>query len=334
MPALRHDPISNRWIIVARERAARPQPRIISAADTSALDCPFCGGHESRTPPESFSLRSSETSANENGWRVRVMGNKYPALGPMATTAPRFVDGRPAMGAHEVVVESPHHVASAGALGVAQWHDIVLAYRQRLEYWSRQQGMRYALLFKNVGAAAGASQQHIHSQLAVLPVVPPAVEAELDGAHTYYKEHARCVFCDLVKREMEEEVRLVAQTERFVAFCPYAGRFPFETWLMPRHHAPYFERLPNSDTEQLATILREVLCRVEACIQPVAYNCVFHTSPFDTHDLSHYHWHIEITPRMTTVAGFELGSGLFINPLPPEDAAAILRASSIPPQIT
>ena len=334
MPALRHDPISNRWIIVARERAARPQPPLMSTPESSALDCPFCAGHESRTPPESFSLRSADTSANENGWRVRVMPNKYPALGPMAISAPRFVDGKLAMGAHEVVVESPHHVASAGALGDSQWHDVVLAYKQRLEHWSKQPGMRYALLFKNIGSAAGASQQHIHSQLAVLPVVPPAVEAELDGAHKYYKEHARCVFCDLVQNELEEELRIVAKTERFVAFCPYAGRFPFETWILPRAHAPYFERVAQSDTEQLAKLLREVFCRVEACIQPVAYNCVFHTSPFDMHELSHYHWHIEITPRMTTVAGFELGSGLFINPLPPEDAAAILRASSIPPQIT
>ena len=181
------------------------------------------------------------------------------------------------------------------------------------------------MLFKNVGAAGGASLEHTHSQFIVTPIVPISVWEEMTGALEFFNYRGRCIYCDMVQQELATEKRIVLDTPHFTAFCPYASRFPFETWIVPKTHSSHFENIPKPGVDDLGSVLRQVLNKLELALDSPAYNYIIHTAPFDHQELPHYHWHIEIIPRLTKVAGFEWGSGFYINPVPPEDAAAFLR---------
>ncbi|MFN0051836.1 MAG: galactose-1-phosphate uridylyltransferase [Planctomycetales bacterium] len=330
MSEFRQDPITGRWVVIATERAGRPSDFSPIAASTSEANCPFCEGNESQTPPEVLARREPQTTPDQPGWRVRVVPNKFPALGQDETPVEPhdgFFRRRPGIGAHEVIIESPHHERSLARLGAGAIAEVLEVYRDRLLTRRRDPQLVHPLIFKNVGAAAGASLEHSHSQLIVSPIVPPVVAEELAGALAFYQARQRCVFCEMLAQEVAETRRLVVETPNVLAFCPYASRSPFEAWIVPRRHASHFETISDPLIQELGEVLQRVLQGLEVALESPPYNQLIHTAPFVPADLPYYHWHLEIIPRLTQVAGFEWGSGVFINPVPPEEGARMLRAA-------
>lgn len=338
MPDLRKDPIVDRWVIIAKNRAKRPQDVVeMQPAAAPGGFCPFCEGHERHTPGEIVAIRNSGTQHDRPGWRVRVVPNKFPALeieGELNKRGQGMYDMMRGVGAHEVIIESPHHLTSTTELSVDQLGDVLWIYRERLHDLARDDRLRYGMLFKNVGAAAGASLEHTHSQLIATPIVPINVVEEIAGSLAYHDYRGRCVFCDMVSQELDAQERIVLDLPGFVAFCPFAARFPFETWIVPTAHASHYETLSRASAAELARVLKRVLEKIEVALDRPAYNYIIHTAPFDTQAFDHYHWHIEIIPRVTKTAGFEWGTGFYINPVPPEEAAAFMRELTAAPQDT
>jgi UDPglucose--hexose-1-phosphate uridylyltransferase len=332
MPQLRKDPIVGRWVIVATERAKRPVAPKEDAAGPSGSFCPFCEGQEDKTPPEILAYRGTDASANGPGWRVRVVPNKFPALqveGALDKRAEGMYDKMNGIGAHEVIIECPFHEISMANFTEQNIREVLWVYRDRLVDLKKDSRLVYGMLFKNVGALAGASVEHSHSQLIVTPIVPISVWEEMTGAMEYFNYRGRCIYCDMIHQELGAEQRIVLDRPNFVCLAPYASRFPFELWIVPKQHHSHFENIQNNEVEELGAVLKTVLGKVEAALDKPAYNYIIHTSPFDTHALPHYHWHIEIIPRLTRVAGFEWGTGFYINSVPPEQAAAFLRDTEV-----
>lgn len=328
MPELRKDPVIGRWVIIATERAQRPHDFHAPKETPKGGFCPFCEGNEKKTPAEVYSIRREGTRPDEPGWQVRVVPNKFPVLrieGNQEKRAHGMYDRMRGLGAHEVFIETPVHMTTMTPLSDAHVTGILTAYQARLFDLARDGRMRYGMLFKNVGKEGGASLEHTHSQLIVTPVVPRRVEEELSGARRFYEYRDRCVFCDIIDQEMSTDERMVMTTDHFVAVVPYASRFPFETWILPRRHESHYERSSPQELEDLAFILRRVLRRIEGALENPPLNYMIHTAPFNVDPLDHYHWHIEIIPRVTRTAGFEWGTGFYINPVPPESAAEYLR---------
>ena len=330
MPDLRKDPIVGRWVIIAHERARRPHDfkgDVQAAAEPHGV-CPFCEGKEHETPPEVLSYRDRGTRPDSPGWRVRVVPNRFPALkieGLLNKRGEGIYDMMAGVGAHEVIIENPRHVLSMAELDEENIREVLWVYRDRLVDLKRDSRFVHGMLFKNVGAAAGASLEHSHSQLIVTPIVPISVAEEMTGSLEFYKYRGRCIYCDMVHQEIATEKRVVLDTSHFTAFCPYASRFPFETWIVPKQHSSHYENIPKSGVDDLASVLRQVLKKLEIALDYPPYNYIIHTAPFDHLELTHYHWHLEIIPRLTKIAGFEWGTGFYINPVPPEDSARFLR---------
>ena len=328
MPELRREPVSGRWVIVATERAARPtdfetNPQIIKSGF-----CPFCEGNEDKTPPEILAYRDSDTMPNSDGWRVRVVPNKFPALqaeGEYLKSEEGIYDMMNGIGTHEVIIESPRHIQSLTSLDNGNVEEVLLCYRERLVDLKSDKRFVYGLLFKNVGFSAGASLEHTHSQLIVTPIVPPLVANEIANAKTFYQHSKRCLFCDMIQQEMETDKRVVIPTDNFIVFAPFASRFPFEIWILPKKHESNFENLQGFEAEELAHILKSVLAKLEATLDFPPYNYIIHNAPFNVTEAEYFHWHIEIIPRLTNIAGFEWGTGFYINPTSPEEAAEMLR---------
>ncbi len=328
MPDLRKDPIVGRWVIVAKSRAKRPHDFERATHQRSATFCPFCEGNEDKTPHEIVAYRDSGNHANGRGWRVRVVPNKFPALeieGDLEKRGDGIYDAMRGVGAHEVIIESPQHVVSTSELSEKQLREVYWIYRDRLLDLKRDPRLVYGMIFKNVGAAAGASLEHSHSQLIVTPIVPISVSEEMSGSREFFDYRGRCVYCDMIQQELASESRVVMDTPSFIAICPYASRCPFETWILPKRHTSHYENIQEYEIEQLARMMKQVVGRIEMALDRPSYNYILHTAPFSTGELEHYHWHIEIMPRLTNVAGFEWGTGFYINPVPPEEAADFLR---------
>ncbi len=328
MPELRKDPILGRWIIISTERSARPtdfESRKVKRTKIAA--CPFCVGNEDMTPPEIYTIPENSNGTNGD-WRVRVVSNKYPALrieGELNKVGDGIYDRMNGIGAHEVIIETQRHEVSLSGLSIQEVSEVIFAYRHRLLDLKKDPRFIFGMLFKNVGQPAGASVEHTHSQLIALPTIPKLAKEEMDGAKTFYDYRGRCLFCDIIRQEIQEEVRVVMYTDNFIAFNPFASRFPFETWILPREHISHFENTPDSYLEELSEILLNTIKRLEKTLNSPSYNYMIHTTPFNIENSEHYHWHIEIIPRLTRVAGFEWGTDFYINPVPPEDSAKYLR---------
>ena len=332
MPELRKDPIVGRWVIIATDRAKRPVAPKGEASLPTGGYCPFCEGSETNTPLEILAYRDRNTRSNEKGWRVRVVPNKFPALqieGDLRKRGDGIYDKMNGVGAHEVIIECPFHEISMAALTEENIREVLWVYRDRLVDLKKDPRLVYGMLFKNVGAAAGASLEHSHSQLIVTPIVPINVWEEMNGAMEFFGYRGRCIFCDMIHQELANEKRIVLDTPNFISFAPYASRFPFETWILPKHHNSHFENIQKTEVDELGTVLKTILLKLETALDKPAYNYIIHTSPFDTQALPHYHWHLEIIPRLTRVAGFEWGTGFYINPVPPEQAAAYMRDTEV-----
>lgn len=339
MSELRHDPVAKRWVIIATERSRRPEEFDSHVEpEREPRFCPFCPGHEDKTPAEIQAIRPQGGPPNSPGWQVRVIPNKYPALaieGDLERRGRGLYDRMRGIGAHEVIVEAPEHNLHLADADPADIERVLLACQDRLRDLMRDARFKYVLLFKNYGAAAGATVAHPHMQLIATPVTPRAISIELESARAHYHLKERCIFCDLLAQEIEERERIVSLDEHFAVLAPYASRFPFELLVLPRRHGHSFAAVERPVVSALAHCLKATLSRLKSALRNPPYNFVFHTAPntetlirrrnyWDTLPVD-WHWHVEILPRLTRVAGFEWGTGFYINPTAPEEAAAFLR---------
>jgi UDPglucose--hexose-1-phosphate uridylyltransferase len=332
LPELRKDPVTGRWVIISSDRSKRPNDfRLETASVIGAEHCPFCVGHEAMTPPEVLAFRNG-SAPNGPGWDLRVVPNKYPALqveGNLDREGEGLFDRMNGIGAHEVIIETPDHPKMLAAMSEPEIERVLWAVRERIVDLKRDIRFRYVLAFKNHGAAAGATLEHSHSQVIALPIVPDFVREELDGAKRHYKAKERCVFCDIIRQEIASGQRVIQENADTVALAPYAPRFPFETWILPRNHGARFEEAPRQVYESLARMLKSVLSRMNRALESPPYNLIVHNSPFSEQVTDFYHWHVELMPKLTRTAGFEWGTGFYINPTAPEEAAQVLRDAKI-----
>jgi UDPglucose--hexose-1-phosphate uridylyltransferase len=330
MPELRKDPVVGRWVIIATERGRRPSDFHREATPRRGRPCVFCEGQEEKTPPEIAAGRG-DGRINGPGWSYRVVANKFPALrieGDLEPSGEGLFDRMSGVGAHEVVIESPDHDASLASLGLDAVTDVLVAFRERLHDLKKDPRFEYVLIFKNHGEAAGASLEHPHSQLIATPITPIMVTEELDGGRRYWEMKERCVWCDIVRQERRAGVRMIVERDGFAALAPFAPRFPFETWILPTRHRSAFEDSSTDELRAAAGLLGDFLRRMNRVLRDPPFNFMLHSAPLHQSVLEHFHWHLEIIPILSKVAGFEWGSGFFINPLPPEDAAEALRESA------
>lgn len=331
MPELRKDPVLGRWIIISKERQKRPTDFFVDEPKVLGGFCPLCVGNESSTPSEVLAFRTNpEAAANSPDWQVRVVPNKYPALiieGELGKEGEGLYDRMNGIGAHEVIVESPGHEDLFWDLPVNHLSLVFRSFRDRLKDLEQDSRFRYVMIFKNYGKAAGASLEHSHSQLIALPVLPRMIVSELEGAKSYYRYKDRCIFCDIIRQEIQQDVRVVCQNDLFITIAPFAPRTPFEMWVLPKEHASGFCSLDDHKLTSLSQLFSETLRRLNRCIPNVPYNFVLHTQPLRSGEIDYFHWHFEIVPKLTSIAGFEWGTGFYINPLPPEEAAQYLRES-------
>ncbi len=341
MSELRKDPLIDRWVIVAAERGRRPDDFYAAEAEQvsrAGSSCPFCEGNEAKTPPETWAVRPEGSAPNGPGWQVRVVPNKFPALGIEGNVERRglgIYDYMSGIGAHEVVIEAPQHDWRM-ADGPAEHVELVLrTCQKRLTDLYGDKRFRYVVIFRNHGKQAGASLTHPHSQLIAVPITPKYVKDKLSAARQYYARKERCIFCDIINEELELGDRVVLDSEHFVVLSPFAARFPFELTVYPKQHECDFRLLDDERRMALAEVLHKCLHYLAAGLGDPSYNYVVNTSPnpmprpgkpdyWGTLSLD-YHWHLEIMPRVTRVAGFEYGTGFYINPVSPEDAAVFLR---------
>ncbi len=321
MPEIRRDPLSGRISLIAPERGQRPTDFSVSEEKVEPIRCPFCPGNEELTPPEV--LRIPE----EGPWRVRIVPNRYPALSPEAAPpagGDEFFAAEAGLGHHEVIIETPEHRKSLERFSPEEVRLLFKAFRKRARDLLAQKHWAYLLFFKNRGRRAGASLSHSHSQLLALPFLPPLLERELHRAEEFYRRTRRCLLCELADREARGP-RLIHLSPHFVAFQAFAPRQPLETWILPRFHSPNFFSLPPEMEIDLARVLLRVLQILEKTLPQLPYNLVFHLEPPSTPELPYFHWHLELIPSLTRVAGFEWGAESYIVPLRPEEAAAFLR---------
>ena len=337
MPELRKDPVTGRWVIISTDRAKRPTDFSREPMHMKGGFCPFCPGNESKTPPEVLAYRPQPDGGpaperDTPGWRVRVVPNKFPALGiegNLDRQADGMFDRMNGVGAHEVVIETPEHNLTLANIPIKRVEDVIWAFRDRIIDLRQDKRFKYILIFKNHGEPAGASLEHPHSQLIALPIVPRQVIEELQGAKQYYTYKERCIFCDAIHQEMDAGVRVVAENADFLTLSPYAPRFPFETWILPKRHESAFENSTSQSYENLARAVQTLIAKGNAVLDNPSYNFVIHTSPLQEANNDYYHWHMEFMPKLTKVAGFEWGTGFYINPTPPEEAARFLREASV-----
>ena len=327
MPELRKDPTVGRWVIVATERVRRPSDFLRPRAPRRGGPCALCAGHERETPPELLAIRDGgDPVADGPGWRVRVVPNKFPALrveGDLERRGQDMYDLMNGVGVHELVVPTPEHDHTLGMLPVSAVEEVLRACRDRILDLKQDDRLRAMVLFETHGVDAGATLEHPHLQLIAAPVVPFGLTGEIEHARAYHDYRERCLFCDMLRQEMDARLRLVVETPQVIAFTPFAAALPFETWILPRRHLAAFEHTEAGELRELARVLRTVLRKLDRAIGDPAYSLLLHSAPFGGSESPSFHWHIEVSPalaRSTTLRG-----GFPVNPMPPEDAARFLR---------
>jgi UDPglucose--hexose-1-phosphate uridylyltransferase len=336
MPELRKDPVIGRWVIVATERAKKPDQFSVPQETVQEKPCPFDEGKESETPQEIYAVRPDNSARNGPGWKLRVVPSKAPFLrieGGLDRRGKGLYDVMNGVGAHEIIIETNEHIANMADLGEDRIAMVMKCYIDRIRDLENDTRFKYVLVFKNYGwSAGGGSMRHSRSQLIATPVNPKRVKEELVGCRQYHEYHERCVFCDIIRQEIEQKDRLIMDVDGFIAVVPFASRFPFEVWILPKRHSCDFVSLGEQERNGLAKILKQVLRKLKGGLNDPPYNYIIHTAPFRRQKPGYwktvnedYHWHIEITPRLTRVAGFEWGTGFYICPVTPEAAAKYLR---------
>jgi UDPglucose--hexose-1-phosphate uridylyltransferase len=328
---LRQDPTTRQWAILAPRRGERPHERLGQARPPlPARDpaCPFCPGNEEQTPPEILRV-----PAGGADWRVRVVPNLYGALegdGPPRRTGSPMFREMPGIGSHEVVIESPRHDDRLDEMSLERVAEVVAVWRSRYQELIARPEIRAVVVFKNFGPLAGTSLAHPHSQIVATPVYLPRLLRRLDVATRYFDDNGVCVYDDLVAAEREARVRIVDECGSFVSLEPFAAGSPFETWILPTFHQGSFGDLADEEVDDLACILIRTLTVIRRACGDPDYNLVVYSAPTNGHTDEVFHWHIKILPKLTTPAGFEIGSAMSINTVPPEEAAEALRAARRP----
>jgi UDPglucose--hexose-1-phosphate uridylyltransferase len=328
MAELRREPIVRRWVVITTENPKGPNDYLAFKfpfrGAESGESCPFCRGNEWMTPPETFSTGTG----GGDGWAVRVVPNKSPFFhieGDFDRRAEGMYDLMGAIGAHEIVVEAPDHHPSFATMDHLQIRHILLAYRERFIDLERDPRFQQLLILKNY---PGIFNRHPHSHLLAMPVVPRGIDEEILGTLDYYQRKERCIFCDIIREELSARQRVVMETSFFLVFCPFASRFPFETWIIPKTHSPDFQAITEDMMGDLSVILQSLFARFHGLLSDPPYSLVVHTSPIQGQfHRDEYHWHVEARLRIGLREGFEWGTGFFVNPTPPENAAALLRDS-------
>lgn len=335
---LRKDPILDRWVIIAASRGKRPSDFAGEPEAEKSAGCPFCGGNETKTPPEIWAVRDPDTKPDTPGWDVRVVQNKFPALtieASLERTGIGLMDRMGGFGAHEVIIETPVHEMDLAVAPVEHIQKVVRTYSQRLIDLRQDPRFRHIVIFRNFGSAAGASLAHPHSQLIALPIVPMLVKRRLTAAQDHYHRKERCIFCDLIEQETILPERLVLENQDFVVLSPFAARGPFELQIYPRRHMCDLTDMSEHEQWAFADILKQTLLLYRDVLHNPPYNMMIQTAPCLIPRPGHpeywgtigldYHWHVELMPRLTKQAGFEWATGFYINPVSPELAASFLR---------
>ena len=333
MPEIRYNIVTREWVIIATERAKRPEQFAQPSRAGTKLPpyvptCPFCPGNEAQTPPEIDRL------AADGGWRVRVVPNKFAALDRGAKLVrhtqgmKRVISGA---GLHEVIIETPSHDAHLGLLPQRDFDLVVQAYHRRYETITSDPRIAHATLFRNHGERAGTSLEHPHSQIIGTPIIPPQVRERMETALNFYDREGQCLFCALLADELQDGARIVASNPHFVAFLPFAALNPFHLWIFPAQHRASFGDSTEEELAALSQILRLALRKICFGLSNPDYNLTLRTPPREASGSRYHHWYISVIPRVTRIAGFELGSGMFINTALPEESAAFLRKAPSEP---
>lgn len=323
IPEFRKNNLSDIWVIISPLRKKRP------VEDDGEGNCPFCAGNEYMTPPEIYSIYARESEKSERNWLVRVVPNKYPALSNSAMNS--FCQNElylslVGFGSHEVVIETPDHNSTWLTISDAQLVLVLQAYVNRLRSLRKKKYLKYALIFKNSGRRAGASLNHPHSQIIATPILSTKAITEYKNFQKFYRAKKTCLLCEMQKEELRNHERVVQKTENFLAFVPFAARFPYETWILPRQHFSRFEDMEQEHYEEFAKILKAVLNSHEKIHGLENFNFLIHTAPFYKHAEKYYHWRAELLPLTSNVAGFERGAGFYINENFPEISASEIRS--------
>lgn len=327
MTELRKNIATDEWVIVTPERAKRPDEMAAKEEIRPPLpefkeDCPFCPGHEKQSPSEIFRVGSKKT------WQIRVVPNKFPALvgsKPQAYEDDGVIQRMPGTGGHEVIIESPLHNEYIAKMEVKQIHELLKVYKARHLEHQKNPNIKYIVIFKNYGARAGTSIEHPHSQVVAMPVVPTSVLNRIEKAFAYYKAHDECVFCRMVGEELRRKKRIVLESKEFVALIPFAAYSPFHTWILPKKHLNCFGDTTDAQLKDLAHVLKAYFLKIYQGLNNPAFNLVIRSLPCGDKRKKEFHWYIAVILRLTSAAGFEMGSGMFINVSLPEKDTAFLR---------
>jgi len=341
MPELRKDPIIGRWVIISTERSKRPSDFKQQVLFDESEKCPYCEGNECEASPEIMAIRADDSKANGPGWEARIISNPSGLLTPNGEIdrhGKGIYDLMNGIGNHEMIIVCPEHTRDIHSIDDAHLAKMIELLMTRVRQLREDKRLKYVLIFANHGKAAGGTNKgHLHLQLIATPVTPKRVKEELQGTRRYYDYKDRCVFCDMIKQELKEDKRIVSKIDGFVAVTPFCSRFPFETWIMPADHSCDVDSMDISQMKNLAKMYKNIFSKMNKVLGNFPFNIVLHTAPFrrrqkkgywDTieHD---FQWHLEIMPRLTQVAGFEWGSGFYINPVPPENACKELRKAKV-----
>lgn len=337
MPEMRQDPITKQWVVIATERAKRPQKPTEDINQNDLIehkdDCFFCWGNEDTTPPEIYACRFDDSDPDSPGWLLRVVENKFAALNIenkfQIKKRGNFYNSSYATGKAEVIIETPKHSNTISRQSVSELQRVLKAYTDRYNSLSKNQQLKYIHIFRNCGALAGASLEHPHSQIIATPIVPHNIELELKAFKEYFSKNKTCAYCDIINNEIHNTDRIIYENDYFISMSPYASRFPFETLIIPKFHSANFEKLDTKKLEALAEIWKIIFYKLDAGLNNPPYNYFIHTAPTQQNVDQFYHWHVEIIPKLTIAAGFEIGTGMFINVTIPEECSDYLRSIEV-----
>ncbi len=328
MSEIRKDYVTDTWVVISEERARRPKDYIRTHLKLQNGTCVFCEGNEKQTPPEIYAFRSAGSMPDSPGWWIRTVPNKFPALrieGKQERVTSSVFSSMNGIGCHEVIVESPAHDKPIALLPAIQVREVIEMYKFRLADLSKDRRFKYIIIFENHGAEAGASLEHPHSQVIATPIIPVHVASELRGADNFFTDMGgECIFDNIISEELKAGKRVVFQNSSFVCITPFASKYPYEMMILPRRHMPNFTDISESEVNDLAEMLRKCFNSLYTLLDDPPYNFYIHTAPVNGRDYLFYHWHLEITPRVSRLAGFERGTGFYINTLSPETAAQML----------
>lgn len=326
MSELRKDPIVERWVIITDDAVRTPNIRPLKDAKNELL-CPFCPGNEHLCPPEILANRPSESQANDASWQLRVVPNRTPLVvveEELRRLGEGLYDKVTGVGANEVIIETPRHGIRQAEMEIRELENIFWAYRDRIIDLRKDVRLRTVLITRD--ARADALICHPHSVLTALPIIPRTIQEEVEGGHRHFVYKERCIWCDIIRQELQQEVRVVSETRHYLAVEPFAPRVPFETWILPKRHAHRFDETEPVEIHELAAVFQEILRRLDRALAQPDYRYVLHTAPLGEECEDFYHWHLELLPRVADGYGFDWGSGMFVNATPPEEAARFLRA--------